>query len=97
MATFRTVNVDEMAQELMRLGQATGPMAREMVNKGADIIADTWKSVIAEVDHVDKRDMLNSVEADEATQKGGAIVSEGVLLLRWVSMDTSIQFLHTKH
>ena len=76
MARFQSVNVDEMARELMRLGQVTGSMAREMVNEGAEIIADTWKNVIREMPHVDKGDMLNSVQADEARQSGGATVSE---------------------
>ena len=76
MARFQSVNVDEMARELMRLGQVTGTMAREMVNEGAGIIADTWKNVIREMPHVDKGDMLNSVQADEPRQSGGAIVTE---------------------
>lgn len=76
MARFQTVNADEMALELMRQGQLTGEMAREAVNEGAKIIADTWQAVILEVDHVDKRDMLNSVQADDAHQSGGAVVSE---------------------
>lgn len=76
MARFQSVDVDDMARELMRLGQATGPMAREMVNEGAGVIADTWKSVIREIPHVDRQDMLDSVQAEEARQSGGAIVSE---------------------
>lgn len=76
MARFQSVNVDEMALELMRMGQLTGQMAREMVNEGAEIIAGTWKSVIREVKHVDTSDMVDSVLADGAEQHGGSIVSE---------------------
>ena len=76
MARFQSVNVDEMAMELMRLDKLTGPMAREAVNEGAKIIADTWKRVIREVGHEQTGDMLESVQADEAELHGGAIVSE---------------------
>ena len=76
MARFQTVNVDEMARELMRMGKATGPMVREMVNEGAAVITDTWKNVIREIPHVDERDMVDSVQADDARQSGGATVSE---------------------
>ncbi len=76
MARFQSVNVDEMARELSRLGQATAPMAREMVAEGATVIVGTWKSVIAGLKHVDTGDMRDNVRADEPTQRGGAIESE---------------------
>ena len=76
MAKFQTVNVDEMARELKRLGQATAPMAREMVAEGAAVIAFAWKRVIGELRHVDTGDMQESVRADEPAQHGGAIESE---------------------
>ena len=76
MARFQTVNVDEMAQELMLMGQLTSQMALEAVNEGAEIIAGTWKSVIREVKHVDYGDMVDSVRADGAEQHGGSVVSE---------------------
>lgn len=76
MARFQSVNVDEMARELQQLGKVTAPMAREMVDAGAAVIAGTWKSVISKIRHVDTGDMLESVRADEARQYGGSIVSE---------------------
>ncbi len=51
-------------------------MAKEMVNEGAKVIAQTWKSIIREVRHIDTGDMLESVSADEAEQNGGTTASE---------------------
>ncbi len=76
MARFQSVNVDEMARELQRLGQATEPMAQEMVRVGAQVIVQTWQGVIRELRHVDTGDMLDSVAADEPNRQGGAVVSE---------------------
>jgi len=76
MAKFQSVNVDEIARELQRLGQVTSPMAREMVAQGAQVLVTTWKSVIRELRHEDSGDMLESVRADEPTQSGGQTVSE---------------------
>jgi hypothetical protein len=75
-ARFQSVNVDEMARELSRLGQVTAPMAREMVAEGAKVLVGTWKSVIRELKHVDTGDMADSVQADEPAQQGGATVAE---------------------
>lgn len=76
MAKFQSVNVDEMARELQRLGQATSPMAREMVAEGAQVLVTTWKRVIRSLRHVDTGEMEASVRADDPTQGGGRTVSE---------------------
>lgn len=76
MARFQSVNVDDMARELQRLGQATRPMARDMVAEGAQVLVTTWKRVIRTLRHVDTGEMEASVRADEPTQSGGRTVSE---------------------
>jgi len=76
MAKFQSVNVDELAGELQKLGQASGSMAREMVSEGAQVIVSTWKSVIRSLRHVDTGEMEASVSADDPTQSGGRTVAE---------------------
>lgn len=41
-------------------GQATSPMAREMVAQGAQVLVTTWKSVIRELHHEDTGEMLKA-------------------------------------
>ncbi|MEG0766085.1 MAG: hypothetical protein RR482_00070 [Clostridia bacterium] len=76
MARFKSVNVDEMADELKRLGQITSPMAMEMIDAGAKIIKDAWKRIIDERGHVKTGAMRDSVEADPPKNNGSSVSSE---------------------
>lgn len=76
MAKFQSANVDEMANELRRLGHITGAMAQEMVAEGAEVIADAWRDVIREHDHVESGDMLESVNPTPVQRVAGGVAAE---------------------
>lgn len=76
MAAFTVEGLDETVAELKRMHQLTGPMAKEMVDEGSKVIADSWRRVIVEKDHVDTGAMHDNVRASEAKVKSGVMTGE---------------------
>ena len=62
MASIDTVGLDELVNQMRRLGQDVGPVADEMLNTAAGIIRDQWKATAKRYGHVDTGAMVDSVD-----------------------------------
>ena len=62
MASIDTVGLDELVNQMRRLGQDVGPVADEMLDTAAGIIRDQWKATAAQYGHVDTGAMVDSVD-----------------------------------
>lgn len=61
MASIDTVGLDELVNQMRRLGQNVEPVENEMLDAGADIIRDQWKATATQYGHVDTGAMVDSV------------------------------------
>jgi hypothetical protein len=62
MASMDTSGLDELVNQMRRLGQDVGPVADEMLNTAAGIIRDQWKATAQRYGHVDTGAMVDSVD-----------------------------------
>ena len=62
MANFDTSGLDDLINEMQRLGQNEGPVVDEMLDAGAAIIRDRWKDSAKEHGHIDTGAMVDSVD-----------------------------------
>lgn len=62
MASFDTSGLDDLINEMQRLGQNEGPVVDEMLDAGAAIIRDRWKDSAKEHGHIDTGAMVDSVD-----------------------------------
>ena len=62
MARMDTSGLDDLVNEMRRLGQDIGPVADEMLDAAAAVIRDQWKAVATEHGHVDTGAMIDSVD-----------------------------------
>ena len=69
MARFDTRGLDELVNEMQRLGQDEGPVVDEMLDTAAGIIRDQWRETAREHGHIDTGAMIDSVDF---TVKGNA-------------------------
>ena len=63
MASMDTSGLDELVNQMRRLGQDVGPVADEMLNTAAGIIQDQWKATAKRYGHVDTGAMVDSVDS----------------------------------
>lgn len=76
MATFSTLGADELADQLIRMGEATGDTAQRMIAKGAQELVQSWKEVITQRGHVETGAMRDSVKAGKIRDEGGTLAVE---------------------
>ena len=62
MARMDTSGLDELINEMRRLGQDSGPVVDEMLDTAAGIIRDQWRETAKEHGHVDTGAMIDSVD-----------------------------------
>lgn len=61
MARFRTEGLDELIEDMARMGLTTGELADKILFAGAEEIKKSWKAVIKKHNHIDTGAMLRSV------------------------------------
>ena len=62
MAKLSIAGMDEVAREMARMGQRTGPVADEMLTAGGAEMVKAWKKDIQMFGHVDTGAMLKAVK-----------------------------------
>lgn len=62
MARLNTSGLDDLINEMRRLGQDSGPVVDEMLDAAAGIIRDQWKETAKEHGHIDTGAMIESVD-----------------------------------
>ena len=62
MASFECQGLDEMINQMRKLGQLDGPIVAEMLDAAAEIIRDGWKESAERHGHVDTGAMVNSID-----------------------------------
>lgn len=62
MAQMNTSGLDELVNQMRRLGQDTGPVTEEMLDTAAGIIRDQWKETAKSYGHVNTGAMVESVD-----------------------------------
>ena len=62
MASMDTSGLDDLINQMRRLGQDVGPVADEMLDAAAGIVRDQWKSTAKQYGHVDTGAMVDSVD-----------------------------------
>jgi hypothetical protein len=77
MARLDTTGLDEVIQDMERMGQMSGAIAEQMVDAAAQVIRDSWKKEGAQFTKSGNRahgDMVNSVGFPEGVQKTGNLL-----------------------
>ena len=62
MASFECQGLDEMINQMRKLGQLDGPIVAEMLDTAAEIIRDGWIDSAERHGHVDTGAMVNSID-----------------------------------
>ena len=62
MASFACEGLDELVNEMRKLGQMQGPVVDEMLDAAADIVRDGWKESAKSHGHIDTGAMINSID-----------------------------------
>lgn len=66
--------LDETIREMRRMGEASGALAKAMLQTGAERVKDAWRQSATEHDLIDTGDMLDSIGfAAEPQDIGGAL------------------------
>lgn len=61
MARFKTEGIDEIIQELILIGEDTGPVADEMLMAGAAEVRECWRESAQKHGHIDTGDMIDAI------------------------------------
>ena len=75
MARFDTSGLNELINDMRRLGQESGPVADEMLMAGAEAVAQAWKRSAEEHGHRDTGAMIASIGYADAPSDIGGIKS----------------------
>lgn len=71
MAKMSTKGLDEIADDLKRLGEVAEPeFMDELLDAGAEEVIDAWDMIIREEGYVDTGEMRKSVGVAKGTEKG---------------------------
>lgn len=73
MARIDYQGLDEMLDEMKRLGELAGPTADRMLTAGADELSKSWAAAARKYRHEDSGDMIRSIGT-----KGGPVTSGNV-------------------
>ena len=78
MARFDTSGLDEIINQMQRMGQDEGPVADEMVNAAVEVIKEEWKKSAEKHGHVDTGAMIESIGIGPGPVRAGNIVYRDV-------------------
>ena len=78
MARFNTEGLDDLINEMERLGQNTGPVAEEMVNAAVDVIREEWRKSAEKHGHRDTGAMIKSIGIGPGPVKAGGLLYRDV-------------------
>lgn len=78
MARFDTTGIDEIIQNLERMGQGSGPIAEEMVNAAVEEIKQAWKDSAEAHGHRDTGALIDSIGFGPGPVRAGAILYRDV-------------------
>lgn len=78
MARFDTGGLDELIQQMQRMGQDEGPVAEEMVNAAVEAIRDEWKKSAQSHGHHDTGEMIESIGIGPGPVRAGSILYRDV-------------------
>lgn len=73
MASFDFIGLQDIVQQMERMGQLTSPVAEEMVTAAAEEIRDGWKQTAEEYGLVDTGAMVESVSMGPGPLKAGGV------------------------
>jgi len=62
MARFKTEGIDEIIQELIRMGEDTGPVADKMLMDAAAEVKECWRESAEKHKHKDTGDLIESID-----------------------------------
>ena len=71
MARLDLSGLDEVVEEMARMGQLAGPVADDMLRAGSVPMVDAWKDAITRFDYVKTGTMRNSVKPTRIRTKDG--------------------------
>lgn len=75
MARFRTAGLDDVIDEMRRLGADSGGIADEMLMAGAEKVREAWKSAAQMHGHIDTGDLFDSIGYARQTKTIGDVKS----------------------
>jgi len=78
MARFDTTGLDEIVNQMRRMGQEEGPVAEEMVNAAVETIRDEWKKSAEAHGHIDTGAMIDSIGLGPGPNHAGNIIYRDV-------------------
>lgn len=78
MARFDTTGIDEIIQNLQRMGQDSGPVAEEMVNAAVEEIKQAWQDSAEAHGHRDTGALIDSIGFGPGPVRAGAILYRDV-------------------
>lgn len=70
MAQFRVEGIETVIKAMHRMGNATGPVADEMLSAAAEIVVGAWQASIQSHGHIDTGAMFRSVKPTPAKTQG---------------------------
>lgn len=73
-----TSGLDELIREMERMGEQSGPVAKAMVEEGANIIRDEWKASAERHGHRDTGAMIDSIGFPSPVRTMGDILYRDV-------------------
>ena len=62
MASFACEGLDELVNEMRKMGQMQGPVVAEMLDAAAEIVRESWQESARAHGHVDTGAMINSID-----------------------------------
>ena len=78
MARFDTGGLDDLINEMQRMGQDTGEVAEEMVNAAVEEIREAWRKSAQEHGHHDTGAMIESIGIGPGPVRAGGILYRDV-------------------
>lgn len=70
MARFNVTGMEAVIKDMHRLSQQSGAVADEMLQAGAEVVVEAWKTSIQSHGHIDTGAMLRSVRPTKAATTG---------------------------
>lgn len=75
MARFETEGLDELVEDMKKMGELIGPIADKMLAAGAEVVKDAWRAEAEARGFKDTTDMINSIDYARTPSKAGDIRS----------------------
>ena len=78
MARFETEGFDNLINQMEKMGQTTGPLAKKMLFAGAEQVKKAWKQAAKQHRLLDTGQMINSIDYSRKVRKAGDILSADI-------------------